>query len=43
VRPANTGAASAEGGTITLSAGQTYGLLSADATALVNAGFATLA
>jgi hypothetical protein len=42
-RPANTGAAIAEGGTFTFSAGQTYALLSAEATALVNAGYATLA
>jgi hypothetical protein len=43
VRPANTGTAIAEGGTVTFSAGQTYALLSAEATALVNAGYATLA
>ena len=43
VRPANTGALTAEGGTFTFTAGQTYALLNAEATALVNAGFATLA
>jgi hypothetical protein len=43
VRPANTGTAVAEGGTVTFSAGQTYALLLAEATALVDAGYATLA
>ena len=43
VRPANTGAAVAESGTVTFAAGQTYALLSAEATALVDAGLATLA
>jgi hypothetical protein len=42
-RPANTGAAIREGGTVTFSAGGTYALLSAEATALIAAGFATLA
>jgi hypothetical protein len=43
VRPANTGTAIAEVGTVTFSAGGTYALLSAEATALIAAGFATLA
>jgi hypothetical protein len=43
VRPANTGALTAEGGTFTFAAGQTYALLNAEAMALINGGFATLA
>lgn len=43
VRPANTGALTAEGATFTFSADGTYALLNAEATALVNAGFAALA
>jgi len=42
-RPHNTGAAIVEGGTHTFAAGGTYALLSAEAQALVNAGFAIFA
>jgi hypothetical protein len=43
VRPANTGALVAEGGTFTFSAGQTYAFLNAEATALVSGGYGILA